>query len=849
MSVWLEGLGRDVCLALRLLAKQPDFTAVAVFTLALAIGANATIFSVVNGLLLRPAVPSSTGEYVGVYVSSRDAARTFRPFSYAEYRALREPGDVFTDVAALSFSQVGVADTAGLRRSFAFLVSENFFALGGAMPVVGRFFSAAETQPNAAQHVVVAGYELWRRQGGRADFIGSTLRINGQPYTVIGVAPKNFSGVTAILAPELWLPLGVFGELTPAFGQARELRDLGRESTTALNLFARLRPGLTLAGAQSALRPLAWRLEAVAPAERRGTPELMLARPFSVSPTPNSSRPLTMVGTLTLAMSTLLMLIASLNLANMLLARGTARTTEFTVRVALGCTRARIVRQLMVEGLVLSLAGGMIGTLFSSSATSLIQHLLQSRVSSLGFVVTTQFQPDLRVLGFTLLGCVAATLVFSLGPAIRSTRIDLVRDLKAQPGPGGAPGHWGRLLSGTNLMVTAQATLSLVLIFVAGLFFRASLQSTAAPIGLQTQGTIVGELDFSLRPTSRDESLRRVLAAVEHLRTLPGMRAVGVGTLVPFANLSPVGRLAPAQSAEDASVKSSPRGVGGVLGAITPGFLDSLGVHVVRGRDFLATEAEGIGREAVCLIDERMAGKLFPGAEAVGQRVRLSDVPFGGEFEVVGVVSRHTQDVQDNQEPFPRIYVPLHLGFATTLFFTVRSSYPSPLGATRLVGLVRGELLARDPELPLMALRPFAEHRLDSFNVWQIQLGAWVFGLFGVLAAMMATVGIYGVKAYAVSLRTREIGIRMALGADRGRVFRLIMRQGLVQFGFAGAAGVLLALGAGRVVSSYLVGVHPADPLILGVALGCLALATTVACWLPARRATRVNPLVALRVE
>jgi hypothetical protein len=244
-----------------------------------------------------------------------------------------------------------------------------------------------------------------------------------------------------------------------------------------------------------------------------------------------------------------------------------------------------------------------------------------------------------------------------------------------------------------------------------------------------------------------------------------------------------------------------------------------------------------------------MAAKLFPGSEAVGQRVQLTDAPFGGELEIVGVVSRHTQDVQDNGDPFPRIYLPLSLGYTPTLFLNVRLAGGEPRAAAGLAVLMRRELLALDHDLPLVQLRPFQDHMLDSISLWQIRLGAWIFGLFGLLALAMASVGIYGVKAYAVSRRTREIGIRMALGADRRGVFRLIMRQSLGQFCFASAVGLVLALLAGRALSSYLVGVRPADPLVLGGADGCLALATILACWLPARRAAKVDPVIALRAE
>jgi hypothetical protein len=381
------------------------------------------------------------------------------------------------------------------------------------------------------------------------------------------------------------------------------------------------------------------------------------------------------------------------------------------------------------------------------------------------------------------------------------------------------------------------------------LFLRAAFQSTATPTGINSQTMMVGEFDFSLTTLPPSESVRRILAAAERVRGISGVQAAGVTTLVPFANLSPFGRLTALQAPRDDIDGKNGRGFGGVLAAIGPGFLDSLGVRVIRGRDFTESEVRGAGRNELCIVDERMAAKLFPGADAIGQRVRLSEAPFGGEMEIIGVVSRHTQDVQDAKEPFPRIYVPLSIGFNPTVFLNVSCADTSPGAAARLVAQLRKELHALDPDLPLVELRSFNDHMLDNISIWQIRLGAWVFGIFGLLALAMATVGIYGVKAYAVSRRTREIGIRMALGADRNGVFGLIMRQSLGQLGFACAIGTVLSLLTGRALAAYLVGVKPADPLVLSLAIACLALATIIACWLPARRATRVNPMVALRSE
>lgn len=312
----------NVKLALRLLAKSRGFTAVAVITLAVTIGVNSAIFSLIDGALLRPAVPDKPEEVVGVFTGSRDAKRSFRQFSYAEFAALREASTVFTDVAAVNFNYVSLGGEMELRRTFAFMVSENYFSLMGAAPVAGRFFTAQETRPNASERVVVASHALWQRQGGRADFVGSSILVNGRPHTVIGVSPEGFSGVSALIAPEIWLPFGLFSEVTAAFGEPLRSNDLADPKNYCVNLMGRMRPGLTIDSARPHLPPLASRLAAVDVSASATARDLVLAKPFGINTSPGDTGPLRLVGILLLCMSGVVLLIGCLNLANMMLARG-----------------------------------------------------------------------------------------------------------------------------------------------------------------------------------------------------------------------------------------------------------------------------------------------------------------------------------------------------------------------------------------------------------------------------------------------------------------------------------------------------------------------------------------------
>lgn len=855
----MSTLLQDFRFALRLLAKSPGFTAVAVCTLALAIGVNSAIFSLVNGLLLKPLAWEKPEEVVSVFTARKEASRDYRQFSHAEYAALKETTEVFADVAAVNFALAGIGREAGdMRRSFIFIVSENFFSLMGARPADGRFFSAEEAKPNRNIPVVVASYSLWQRMGGREDFVGSTIRVNDRPHTVIGVAPKGFSGISALIAPEVWLPLGQFDQIAAAFGDS-EIRDLTSAKNYTLNVIARLQPGLTLESAKPRLPVLEQRLTALQPPDAQGTRELQITEPskFSISTTPSDDGPVGLIGTLLIAMAGVVLLIASLNLANMLLARGTARAREMAVRLAIGATRWQIMRQLMVEGLLLALLGGAAGITLAYWSNSLLENSFQTLFSSMNFSIVGGLQPDGRVVAATFLACLVATLLFSLGPALKAARTDVVTDLKSQGAESTATGRFNRFFAPRHLLVMAQMTLSLVLLFSAGLFLRGALKAGSLDLGYQPQGLLLAEVDYSLTNTPRPEGLNRMMTLAGRVRAAPGVQAAGFSTLVPYGNITNMARIMPAnQPMPDTTDPKAPRpGASGIYTSISPGYLDALGVRLLRGRDFTETEAREADSPAVCIVDEGLAQKLFPDSDALGQRVRYTQQRSEGpnEMEIVGIVSRHRHDVTDNPDgaygPSRRLYVPLGQNYSAGVFLAVRYATTDDAIARANIAALRQEMRTADAALPLLQIVP-ATHFLDrAVTLWIVRLGAVLFGVFGAIALLLAIVGVYGVKAYAVERRTREIGIRMALGADRRDVFALIMKQGALQTACAVALGVALSLAVGQALAAILFQVSPMDPVALGAASVVLAAATLLACFLPARRATRVSPTTALRSE
>src|SRR6266403_1717179 len=808
---------QDFRFAFRQLIKSPGFTIIAVITLALAIGVNSAIFALINGVVLRPMVPVRPQEVVNVFTARQSATHDYRQFSYNEYRELRENGkEVFADLAALEFAVAGIGKDNEMRRSFAFLTSENFFSMMGVQPYRGRFYNAEESRPNANIPVVVASYGFWKRMGGRENFVGSNIHINGQPYTVIGITPNGFSGASALIAPDVWLPLGIRSQLGSAFGDSETRHDLLDPKNYTFNLVARMRSGLAIDAAKARLPVLAQRLNAIQPDGSEGSRELQIQTParFGLSTQPQDDGPLTLVATLLMAMAGAVLRIACLNLANMLLARGTSRSKEIAIRLAVGASRWQIVRQLLCEGFLLAVCGGAVGLVISAWCNDLLLQQLRGLLASTNFSIVVKLRPDATVLAATFLFCLLATMLFSLGPAIKATRADLVNDLKQQVGEPARIGRFSRFFAPRHISVMAQIALSLMLLFAAGLFFRGALKAAGLDPGFVAAGDLITEFDFSLIKKEPADSRRLIFAMVERARELPGVRAAAVGTMLPYADFTNTRRVIRAKDTMPNDPKAPDPSVNALYTAISAGYFDALGVKLLRGRDFTQAECENKDARRVAIIDEEMATKLFPNEDAIGQHVRYTQSPKDGapnDLEIIGVVSKHRHDVQ-NDSIIRRLFVPLAQGYNGQIYFHVRVGTQDRRAVVAMMPTLRQSLREIDPNLPLLQMTPYVDLMEKSPNLWIVKLGAVLFGVFGCIALLLAVVGVYGVKAYAVACRTREIGIRMALGAHRKDVFALIMRQGAMQTALAVSVGILLSLAAGRVLAQILYDVSPRDP-------------------------------------
>ena len=861
----------DLRFSLRLLAKTPGFTATAIAVLALGIGVNTGIFSVVNALAFSARPYPHPEQIVQLYTKDTKSPKKYRNFSYPTYRDLREKSDTFTGVLAHNLAMVGIGEGADARRSFVAVVSANYFDVLGVNLIRGRAFTPAEETPGSAAPVVIASHLYWKKTNFDPRFLGSTIRVNERVFTVVGIAPEGFTGTMMLFGPELYFPLGMFDLLTNDF-EGENKRSLELRDGYNLFLVGRLAPGVSLAAANAVLGASAANLEKAWPVEHKD--QTFLAGPLpriSTSDGPSSEKEVKLVGFLLMGMTGIVLLIASLNLANMLLARGAARRKEFAIRLALGGGRGRIVRQLLTEGVVLALVGGTIGLVLALWSSDLLMGSL-----SVLMPITIFFSsaPSAAIVTATLGFSLLATLFFALGPSLKLSRADVLTDLKEQAGEDAVPRR--RRWLPRNPLVVTQIALSLGLLTCAGLFIRGALKAGSAELGFSAENTIIVEADASLGGYDETRALQLYRNAGDKLGTIPGVKSASIASTVPFGFISlgrPIQR-AGLRPAKDAKPANAAEGLAydARWNSIGADYFTTLGLPVVRGRAFTPAECEQKGAPLVAIIDEVLAKKLWPDGTALGQRIEYADadaaraagssgsgVVSANEniaarkdesktLEIVGIVPVVRSSLF-SKEQGTATYVPFAQGFMSTVQFHVRPVGDTPAAAAALIDSVRREIRAAAPGVPVFKVRTFRQHLDASADLWITRIAAMLFSLFGGLALLLAVVGLYGVKAYSVARRTREIGIRMALGAEPGNVQRMILREGLVMTMTGAGLGLLLAFGLGRICSGMLYQVSPMDPLTFTLAPAALFLTAMVACYIPARKATRVNPLTALRSE
>ena len=854
--------------ALRQLFKSPAFTIAAATVLALGIGVNTAVFSVVNTLFFAPPAYFKPHEMVQLFSQDKKDPTKFRGFSYPTYLDVRQQNTVFSDVMGFNVAFVGIGQKGDTRRAFSAIVTSNYFSVLGVQLARGRAFLPEEETPGHTAPVAIVSYNYWSKHGLDPAILGSQLLINGRSFTIVGIAPKGFVGTMQILSPEVWLPMSVYDQVANDF-ESENKTTIDDRKGTQVRIMGRLKPGMSSAAAKPALEGLAANLERAYPVEQKD--QTFLTAPVSrnsISNNPNAGSGLKIVAPLLLGMALVVLLVACLNLANMLLARGTARRKEIAIRLALGGSRWRIVRQLLTEGFALAVLGGVGGLILGLWSSDL---LVASMQKLMPLEVVWLAGPNPAILTATFGFCLIGTLIFALGPALKLSRSAAVADLKEHAGEDVVRRRW-RFLP-RHPLVVVQIAFSLALITAAVLFIRGAGKAASVDTGLKPGASYVLEVDASLAGYEQARALELYRNLSDRLAALPGVEHVSISSFVPFGmfELSRKVQRAGVHPAADSKPATAADGLAFDVpwNSVGADYFSTVGLPMIRGRAFTESEATQPGPK-VAVIDEVLAKKLWPDGDALGQRIqyaaenaatqgnRNAHVGRGADLnekenpdetiEIVGIVpfSRHALF---EKNPTGGIYLPFARGFQSDITFFVRFHSLSSEKEANTSDLIRRTVRELDPSVPILSLRTFTKHLDSNLDLWVVRAGAALFSIFGGLALGLAVVGLYGVKTYSVARRTREIGIRMALGAQAGAVLRMIMREGCIMVITGVAIGLLMAMATGKILSRVLYEVGPLDPASFTIAPLVLIAAALIATWLPARRATQVNPIQALRTE
>ena len=813
----MEVLLKDIRYGIRGLLSRPGFTCIAVLTLALGIGANTAIFSVVNAVLLRPLPFSEPDRLVMVWEDASFAGfprNTPAPANYADWKAQNQ---VFEGMAALGERSFNLTGDGEAEKIEAYGVTANFFPMLGIKPALGRALLPEEDKPEANK-VVMLNYSLWQqRYGGERSVIGRELLLNGEKHTVVGVMPAGFQFLDSHIG--LWVPMAFTSQ------------ELAQRGSHYLKLVARMKPGVTLAQANADIHTIQQRIAHDHPDGAGRISAYVM--PLRDQLAGDVRRPLFVL----LVAVGFVLLIACANIANLLLSRAASRRRELAVRTALGASRVRIVRQLLVESLLLATVGASCGLLFASWSFAFLRRLIPD-----GLALSTKLNLDLQVLGFTLLVALLTAVVFGLAPAFQASKIDLNNALKQGGGRTGLNAGGNRLRSA---MVVAEVALALVLLVGAGLLIQTFLKLRDQYSGLQPQNVLTLR---TVLPTSkyREESQRAAFykQVLERVKSLPGVVAAAYTTTVPLAwkggtsGFYPEGRTIERLRADGLSYDANHR-------QVSADYLKTMGISLRQGRSF--NDRDDQQALPVVIINETMARQYWPGENAIGKRFKIGDPDDDKPWRMIVGVAGDVRQMGAEEPVKAEMYVPYQQIKDDQWFaprdLVVRTSV-DPLS---IVAAARNEIHQVDPDQPISNIRTMDE--LLGEETASRRLGMTLLTIFAALALLLATLGIYGVLAYFVVQHTQEIGVRVALGAQRRDILGLVLKRGMM----LALLGVVIGLGAAfaltRLMASLLYGVSTADPLTYAAIALLLTVVALFACYLPAWRATKVDPMVALIYE
>ena len=823
----MHSMLQDGRYALRMLGKAPGLTAIVVITLALGIGVNSSIFSVLNGWLLRPLPVPHPEQIVDLAKEAGEESGGSR-ISYLDMIDFRNQTDVFSEVLGYDSGSAGLSAANGMPVQFAYsAVTGNYFRGLGVKPLLGRLFLPGEGEKAGEELKLVLGYAFWQKQfGGDPAVVGAHVKVDGEPATIVGVVPPDFHGLLFAFDMDGYLPLSM-EEDTSGFWS-----DRGDHS---LMLFARLKPGISPARAQSSVDVVARRLAAQYPTTDKGLAVRVIPEHLA-RPAPLVSSFVPIIAGLFLVLPTLVLLLACMNVANILLARATARQGELAIRAAIGASRSRLIRQMFTESLALALLGGISGAVLGKLAVLAAGRLLRPiTTSSAGFAFRMDCSFDWRVFTYSMAAAVITGAVIGVWPALRAGRTDLNTVL--HEGGHTAQAAPGRRRVASSLVV-AQVAGSLMLLIVAGLFARSLNHVEHMFLGFDPNHVLRVMLDphqVGYGPARTTSFYRELLRQVG---ALPGVESAGLARTVPMSYPSESGPvyvegqpLAPDQELPQISFNS-----------VDPAYLTAMRVPLLRGRNF--SDSDNETAPLVAIINQTMARRFWPSQDAVGKRFSMKSA--GGPFvEVVGVVADGQYWWVISPDPRSYFYLPLAQNYDSAAAVVVRTSGPPG----PMIPVVQREIRRLAPDIPIIDAATMEQIVQGLAGFFVFRLAASLAGVLGILGLLLAVVGTYAVVSCGAAQRTHEIGVRMALGAARRDILMLISRQGLSLVSAGVLAGLLAACGLTRGLSKLFMGVSPTDATTYLVVTVLLAAVGLVACWIPARRATQVDPMVALRCE
>jgi macrolide transport system ATP-binding/permease protein len=812
---------KDIRQAIRLLAKNPGFTAIAALSLAIGIGANSAVFSFADALLLRPLPVDDPNGVVTVSTDTPD--NSFGPVSFPDYRDFRDKSQTFASLAAFDFYTFGFAASAAVQPQMrmGFVVSDNFFQVLRIQPALGRAFLPDEAKVPGRDAIAVLSYDLWANQFGRDhSVIGRNIRLNGIDFTVIGVAPQSFTGMDPFIRPALYVPLSMSQRLAAA-----PKNPLDDRSAASLQLRGRLKPGVSRQQAQAELIAIAKNLEKAYPdTNRNHNVAVRTELQARMQQDPYDSA----LAIMLMALVALVLLIACANVANLLLSRSRARSREIAIRLAIGVGRARLVRQLLTESMILALFGGTLGL----GLAYLGIRFLKGIPIPTDLPVVIGVQLDQRVLLASVLAAVVSALIFGIAPALQAVKTDLIAGLRSA----GLSSSARRRTLGRNALVIGQVAFSMVLLVAAGMIFDGFRKALVLNPGFRTDHLMLMEFDTRFVRYSDDQSRVFYRNVVDRASTLSGVRSVALGAEVPMSpnqsnqTVMPEGYQFP-KGQESATVLGS---------IVDQHYFDTMKMPIIRGRAF--TAADRADSRPVAIVNEAFAKKYWPNQDAVGKRLRLKDKN-GPLAEVVGL-TKTSRYIFISEPPFPFVYLPYAQNFSSHMsVFVETASDPAEIAAP-----LRAVARSLDANMPVYNARTMSnlyQQRTVGILLMILQLVSTL----GLLGLALALIGLYGLIAYSVSRRTQEIGIRMALGAHRSDVLRMILGQGFVLSMIGVAIGLAASIGVRRFLAIGLIGIGSTNPAVLLIVPLALILVAMAACYLPARRASQVDPIRALRWE